>query len=318
MDKRGKTITIKINGEDRPFKRTQQAKGKERKRTIPPGTDLKVGHWKETAAARENDDESFDWILPDPVHKTEKKDHDAGSDRVKKENGSFRMPALNKSIKHSGMAKRVLGAVACAIVIGVALGYAILSVVTSGTAAPGQNEAASLQEDAPAAVGKGTAKLTPIETFIIQGGVYTSMDSAEKTQKDIEAKGMTTAIIQSGGKYTLILDAAPSIEVAKQKAAEMKGKGIDAFAKPITIGGGQVKGVSKEETEILTLVPNAVQAMLTPGDVTKAKEIAGTLKQIPEKDIESKKIKSIKTSLSQPASQGELLKVLAAYSELGQ
>ncbi|WP_071460273.1 SPOR domain-containing protein [Bacillus massilinigeriensis] len=313
MDKRGKTITIRISGEERPLKRTQQPEKIENKNANNKQR-YKVEHWRETAAARENDEESFDWILPAPLH-NEKKVRDG---KIEQEallkTDVFRMPPLKKSNGQSAIVRKVLGAVALAIIVGVILGFAILSVVTADKNGPIAKETTTTEETKDATK-SGRVTLAPLDLFIVQGGVYSSIEAADNSLKEINAKGVQGEIIDSGGKLTIVLAASPTLEEAKERASDLKENGIDAFAKSFSFGGGECTYSSEEEKLVLNLIPAAMKNLLgSKGQ--NAGEAAGSMKKVASDQLSDKNIKNMHALILKSDGEDALLKLMGEYSKL--
>ncbi|PLR93716.1 SPOR domain-containing protein [Bacillus sp. T33-2] len=341
MDKPGKTVTIKINGKDHHFKNVQQENKKPRKKKQQRLPEQRVASWQ-TAAAQE--EESFDWILPDIVPSDGLKETKAAVEPKKHQKNGVRLPALNKSSKQNEVFSRIFLTVLFAVILGTSIGFIILKLVTSEAAPEVQNkpETPVLEKTEEEAGGNtaavtGTAPLKPISTYVVQGGVYTTEDGANDIAKTIEAKGIPVKVFPSNGKFALLLAAADSLQRAKQLSTDLKSKGIDVFAKPLEIGSASLSGLKKDEQKIVETTPEMFALLSGAGSEEAGKKVAdlqANLNKIPDKNISHKELKTIKSSLQQASAsflsyqktkdegknaemQNELLSVLASYQTLG-
>ncbi|RDI44152.1 SPOR domain-containing protein [Falsibacillus pallidus] len=247
MDKPGKneaSIRIKINGEEKEFEEN-----------------LVVHDWKdtkkETAAGSEalEEDESFDWVLPDPGQ-------DQGE--LKEFKQISYVPAISKKSwvqpkgpKRKGGLSNLVFSIATAVIIGLILGYAMLHLFTS------KSEPAvslGLEENHEAGAGGSDAKsggeataltLNSFNVPVIQAGIFTSEEAAKTTAAEIAAKGFPASVAKQGEQYYLYSGTAGTVEEAKVQAQKMKDQQIDVFAKTISAGDIKVDGVSGKEAAFL-------------------------------------------------------------------
>lgn len=336
MDKQ-KTITIKINGKDRSYKQGE-AKHDENKKE--KGTDkLKVTAWNETAATQESTEDQFDWVLPDPIvdeGNKGKKTSKSGNSKA------FRLPSINKSTnknkssKSSGMFPRIFLNVSLAIVVGLGFGLIILNTVTSKSEEGGRptttNPATETPSNSNDHTGTQSVELPVLSTFVVQGGVFTTKESAQTAIQSLEAKGIPAQEVTSNGSFAILLGTAGTLEEVKKIAADFKNKGAEVFPKPYDVPAASIAGVTKEESIVLTAAPELFQ-LLSAGNTSDGDAVNNVKAQLTELDkiddskISNKQVAAVKQHLETGANaflgkqsselQAETLAFLAAWQSLG-
>lgn len=285
--KNGKTITIKINGKESPFKENEQdnpinkkSKESEKQQQSHFPQQVKL----ESAATKEpiEDDEQFDWILPTAGNIPEEEVQMIPPE--KKKNDQSKMSAYKgkginiKSFSTKGINVSMVLAVFCAVVLGTFFGLLLLKVVPSEkvvgedpppvveTEQPGQtNEQPS---DKPVAV-SGSVELTlpPLATAVVQEGVYSSQSGAEDIQATIKDK-VPSAILSLNGQFAIFVSVADTVEDAKTMGKGLNESGISTFSKAFTIEEKTVKNLQEEEKELLELSPLLYETLVA--NVTSA------------------------------------------------
>jgi stage II sporulation protein B len=321
--KENKKISIKINGESTEFEE-----------------EIRVHDWKlgkaETAAGEEKlEDQGFEWILSDETTQPPKeyKKINYVSGKKKKKRQSFKNP-FHDSVN-------LLMSIIGAVVVGAVLGFGTLKVITNtdGGAVP----AATLQDDTAADVTGGstaaaTVQLKEFSTSVLQGGVFSSQESMTAMQDTLTSKGITSASIEKDGQWFLMLGVSADVETAKVLGEEMKGNGVEVYAKDFQLNAKEIKA-SNEEKSFLEKA-NGLFAILAEessnGVVNgKTNESAAGSIESSLKEIEGIKVGqepivkmqesivnaarqtlSVKTSEDAAKVQGELLGYLELYSSL--
>lgn len=347
VDKRekGQTITIKINGKDRPFKEGHSEDAETNRKT---GNNILLDKDKyavrnETAAAEEPLEESFDWILPEL---SDEPNVIKITDQAKKNQSKGWSGITNRKNKESrGIFTSIFFSVFLAILLGVSFGLMLLKPVIT------ENTAVKLKEPSPAAdnvkpaSGTVSTSVPPISSFIVQGGVFSTSKAAESVKSAVEQKGVPAQIVSMNGQFILYLSVADSMENAKEIGSMLKKSGLEVFAKQINIGGNELRGLQEAERKLLesapaiyeTLSAAATEASLTnsisqataescskQGDMLL--QIEGTaLKNEKVKIVQSNLVKAVeKAKMIQKSPereavnelQNDLLSFLAAYQSL--
>jgi stage II sporulation protein B len=318
-----KKISIKINGESTDFEE-----------------DYRVHDWKlgkeETAAGEEKlEEQGFDWILPDETAqppKEYKKINYVSGKQVKKKK-SFKNP-FHDSVN---LIMSIIGAV----VVGAVLGFGTLKVITTtdGGAVP----AATLQDTTEAGATGGSeaesaVQLKEFATSILQGGVFSSQESLAAMQDTLTSKGIASASIEKDGQWFLLLGVSADVETAKLLGEDMKGDGVEVYAKEFKLGGKEVKA-TKDEKSFLEKA-NGLYAILAEESSSgvlngKANDSAAATIETGLNEIENIKVQqesiermkesvvnaakqtlAMKTSEDAAKVQGELLGYLELYSSL--
>ncbi|MEH7343657.1 SPOR domain-containing protein [Bacillus sp. JJ1532] len=270
---KGRTITIKINGEHRSYEENLVEENQKE--------DIKIEHlqqegrtenWdnmslEESAAAKETaDDDSFDWILPeDTIEETDLKEYNIAAQTKKsskKGNGTFGQSF--KKNRHKGFLTSVFITVFFAILLGTGFGFIMLKlVITENSAEIEQPVIAepAVEEVVKQPEGSETAVLQPLSTFVIQGGVFSNIEAARQIEGDHIQKGIPSKVIDINGQAVLYLSIASSIEEAKEIGNQFKDKGYEAFAKPITLDEKSLEGLLAVEKKIIDAAPGIFQAI---------------------------------------------------------
>ncbi|NMH69872.1 SPOR domain-containing protein [Bacillus sp. RO3] len=230
---REKKISIKINGEKTNYEEEI------------PVYDWKLGE-VEAAAGEEAEDKGFDWILPDEEvqpPKEYKKIHYVSGNKKK------RKPFINPFHDSVNLLMSIIGAV----VVGAVLGFGTLKVITTtdGPAVP----AASLQDTSAEAKSDGKQTVSAVElgdfsTSILQGGVFSTEETLNAMKDTLTGKGFANASVEKDGQYFLVLGVSGNLETAKSLGAELKGQGVDVYAKDFVLGSKGINA-SKEEKAFL-------------------------------------------------------------------
>ncbi|WP_456273879.1 hypothetical protein [Bacillus sp. AK031] len=319
MDKQGKkdaSITIKINGDKKKFKEEE----------------LLVHNWKlgeeESAAAEESaEEDSFDWVLPDeePVPKEFKKINYVQKKKGKRQFGSRQLtPGISRLIY------TLVGAIAVSLVFGLI----ILNVITEGEqSAP----AIQLQEEEAAGAGTGTEAVkgaVTIESFnasVVQGGAFSTEESAKATQASLQGKGIPTVILAMDSNQYLFLATSGDLEGAKSLGEKLAAEDIKVYAKDIVLPEKQFEGTeadaafAKKTKSVFTALASESSNAYTTGKVNNEKmtEISALIKELNGMKADSDGVKNLKEKLESAAlnlqeyqSSSQLQKLMAAQQSL--
>ncbi|KKK33060.1 hypothetical protein WQ57_24240 [Mesobacillus campisalis] len=307
MDKQ-RSITIKINGKDRPYKKDQADQDKNAKNHAEDVSKPKITSWNELAASKEPAEEVFEWILPEPSEKEEASQYPVSKAPKKPKQTGVRLPAINKGGKFNGVLPRVVMTILVAVVLGVGFGLIVLNTVRSG---PVQEASSVVKQPAqtakpPAGASTASVELPAISAFVVQGGVWSTPESAEASVKDLEGKGFNAISVPSNGKYAVLLAAAGSLDEAKAIGSELQSRGAEVYSRAHEIPPGSIDNLSKEESEVLKLAPELFQTLVrSTGDadaIKKAEDQLKLLQAAQENNINNKDILAVKKHLEQGAS----------------
>lgn len=263
MDKpnNNRTITIKINGNERKYKEKIQPQEEKIVENEIEETPTEFDSQLEIAASQEAIEESFDWILPEKDDEIDEYIIAKPQQVMKKSS----VPSLKKHLHNqkSTPIKSVFLSILMAIVIGTSFGFVVLKLVISdGTVteeAPvttnPQETPTNNESNTPSNASTESIALTPIDTFIIQGGVFSTVESGKIEQQKVLEKGVPAQVIENNGQAILVLGVADSIANAKAIGAVLKENGIDMFAKPYSLPGKELKGLTTTESSLLNAAP---------------------------------------------------------------
>ncbi|CAM3935964.1 hypothetical protein [Lederbergia lenta] len=246
MDKKKKTqqpaIKIKINGEERPFEE-----------------EITVNDWQvaaeETSASAEKADEEdvFDWVLPETEYKevSEFQKVNYFPSKHKKHPSQY---WRRKSVH--GVATMILS-IFLAVAVGLLLGTFLLKMVMNPDEQPvsGDDSIAAPPVVSNDDVKKQTvepyiAELPALTTAVIQGDVYSSKSAAENRMAEYDAQGFGTMMMETEGKYYVFVGIADNITKAKAWEQDLKDKGMNVWAKELSMKKVEMKFTSKQEAEL--------------------------------------------------------------------
>lgn len=322
-----RTITIKINGNERKYKEeTRNVVVESQPEIIESVHSTELDGFSEMAATQEVADESFDWILPNnDGDDDEIEEYIIAKQPIEKKKKNNSVSILKKSLQkkqHSGPIKSLLFSVLLAIVIGTSFGFLVLKLVISeakvevGQVTTIPQETTTGKENPVSTT--GALQLQPINTYIIQGGVFSSVESAEIGAEAVKQKGVPAQVVEANGQAFLFLGLADSIDKAKAIGTSMKENDIEVFAKAYTLPEKDLNELTSMEANLLkeieivyqSLSSLASSAMLSESiDENVLQEQMDFLLSIDKKEIKSSKIEQLRLDLA-----GSIEK-LSAYNQ---
>ncbi|WP_080844622.1 hypothetical protein [Cytobacillus gottheilii] len=343
-----RTITIKINGEDRPFQvnKTDNSENKEEKKEP-----MESFASFQTAAAQEAETEDqFDWILPEEEPEEEVKEFNIASAPEKKKNTNgfkvFNAGLIKKGKK--SFVPTFFFAVFFAVLLGTSFGFILLKLVIAepdATASPAATNGGQSAEQPEQPAGTIQYEAGSLNTFIVQGGVFTTEEAVKQEQQKSLDKGVPASYIQGEENFPLFLAISDDLTKAKDAGAKLKEQGFQVFAKEITFGGNTLQGLTEDEKLLLEHIPNLFKSLTAsasaaysgieiPADTAENTAAAGEiLSSISDENIKQEKLILLKQELNSALSQfeayasnpdaaasnklqGHLLAFLAAYDAL--
>lgn len=341
LDKQGRTITIKINGKDRPLKEEKNSiKKEDEAHFVQSDRDDALN---ETAASQESADDRFDWILPDPIEEEVVKEYKIAPKQPKKQKKKIGISVWNpKNPRKNRLYSTIFITTFFAVLLGTVFGVTILKFVTADTdsVAPAISKVNPAPEKTDEGKGAGSvsAKLNSIPAFVVQNGIFTTEDAAKERVNLLAGQGISAEIFPVNGQFAIYLGTAGSIEEAKEISNTLKLKGVEVFAKPVEISGGMADNVTAEEAKLLEKAPE-IYSILSSGNAATAEtqkkmvEYQIMLSEIPDKTVKDKNILKAKASIERASKsfadyqkskdgkqlaelQTNLLAFLSAYSSI--
>lgn len=342
-EEKGKTITIKINGKNHTFQDTERQENKRmeaenHRDPLIEETDQNnkydYSSALEAAATKEAaDEENFDWILPDESSDFNMDVQEYKIAKQPKKQNQKGIGSISKNFKknnRNGMLSSVFLTVFFAILLGTSFGLLLLKLVIT------ENEIASDQpviaepipektEDTPAG-GGGTETITlePLSTFVVQGGVFSNKAAADQMKDEAVQLGAPAQVVEMNGQAILYVSVADSIEHAKEIGAQLKNKGIEVFAKPITFDGKTLKDLKGEDKKVMEAAGAIYQSLsvgaseaaasqtISASTLENAEKQGSILKDITEDKLKHDGVISIKEELDQALGQ------LRAFKQKGE
>lgn len=272
-----KTITIKINGKDRPFQNKDTDEVMEQNQPSVFHKDQKnVKKEKgvfseESAAGREAElEESFDWILPTPeeipVKNKEKSMFSFQAPFNKKDKPTFSKSNKTKEEKKKSLPKEIVAsiffAVFFAVILGTSFGVILLNMVSNDqTTSTNGNITASANKstnDGQVVPSSAVASKEDITTYVLQDDIFSNEERAKNEQKKLKEAGKTSQVFPIDGQQFLLLGVASNLEDAKTWQKQVEG----TYAKEMIFNGKKVENVSKEEKELIEGSPAIYYSIL--------------------------------------------------------
>ena len=312
MDKPNrKTITIKINGNEEAYINEKKKEIEEGKtETGEESAPLLI----ESAASKEKQEESFDWVIPSgEVSSFEKESVFVSSNLQKKKNN-----------RNERMFQKLFVSIITAVLVGAGFWYIAFRTITASDA-PTVNTTAPPIEDGRAAQQTSKVNLPPVNLFFVQGGVFSNREAAEAAKADFVSKGFPAIAVSDGDKTYVALFASDSLENAKAIGKIYKDQGIDVYWKEMTFAGGETK-LSAEDAKVVetgaafyqTLTVAATQHKL--GSTQADKEAIETdLKELLAMEAKDENVSKMVVSLKEAAElliSGELSEKAIAQVQL--
>jgi stage II sporulation protein B len=324
MENSGKTITIKINGEQKPF---LEESSKEETLIEKPQREENGNHLieydpekseheviVETAAAQEAE-ESFDWILP----QQEPAENELSLYKAVKSSNQrkgIRFPALSKvEKKNISSIKAMALSVVFAILLGTGFGFIMLKLVITDASKPAsvQTKTSGAKKEITNTTiqNQGAITIKPLTTYMVQGGVFSKKETANTVARQAVAKGIPAETMEWNGQYYIFLGVADSIEHARSLGAIYQHKGMDGvFPKTITIPEKKFSNLSSAEKEVVQnatvmahLLAGLSSNMLTGGTISSTElktlsELETKLKKIDSKAIKDREINDLNIEIT--------------------
>ncbi|WP_077214128.1 hypothetical protein [Bacillus dakarensis] len=270
-----KTITIKINGKQRSLQEPslndiEQETRKREEKTVIPDDRIEELSQKETAAAEEAKDDAFDWILPEEVERFEEKNDFKSGSKPKKESKKIGMKgaaAVFKKSNKKGVIPSIFFTVFFAVLLGTTFGVMLLKMVISdgvvemATAEPTEETPVT---DVTTPSGNIAMDIPALTAYMVQGGVFSTPESAAQEAAVMSEKGVPTKVLQIEGKNYIYLGLADNLESAKAIGQERKNSGVvvDAFAKEVVFSGSNLTNLNDSEKKLLEQAPLIYEAIL--------------------------------------------------------
>ncbi|WP_312098092.1 hypothetical protein [Niallia sp.] len=264
-----KTITIKINGKDRPFQNQDTDETMERNQPSvfhknQDNEKKENGFFSEESAAGQEVEleESFDWILPEPeempAKDKEKSIFAFQAPLNKKDKPTISKSSKTKEGKKKSLPKEIVAsiffAVFFAVILGTSFGFILLNMVgsdqidaTNGSITASANNPTSTSKDGQAKAATEIATKADITTYVLQKDIFSKEESSKKEQKKLSEAGKTGQSIPIEGQYFLLLGVVNNLEDAKAWQKQVNG----TYAKEMVFNGGEIENVSKEEKGVI-------------------------------------------------------------------
>jgi len=224
-------ITVKMNG-----------KGGHSKETI------EVHDWKtaehEVAAAHDgaNEEESFEWVLPEldadkieefrPIHYTP----------VPKKKSFFQNKLPNKKSMPA-----IIFSIASAVVIGALLGLVVLKFIEYGDSQTKKSASAPAAGSAGGEKQAQAQQLPALTVGILQAGVFSTKEAAAKVSDELAAKSVPSMLLTMDGQHYIFAGVAESLLVVKNLKTVFADKGVELYAKEISFSSKKIQTVTNDD-----------------------------------------------------------------------
>lgn len=285
MDKPGKpkTITIKINGKERPVEERKIISWEsnrpplEKKDPFEAMDELTA---KEVAASQEvKEEDEFDWILPEIEVDEELREYKMAPKKTKgKGSKGIITPIKKKKSNQKKILPSILLTVFLAVLFGSSLGVLLLKMVISETTTetggtPVDENPPEEETNSPAIT--TSLQLQPITGYVVQGGAFSNIEAASTEASLMVDKGLPAKPIEIEGKAYLFVGLGNSLPNAKAMGTEINNsKGIETFAKEIQIGGGEKSELVESEKALLEMAPSLYESL---SDISTSASVSASI-----------------------------------------
>jgi stage II sporulation protein B len=238
-------VSIKINGQERSFQEETTVQDEVKKDTALA--------FKEIAAAQQEPNDEFDWVLPhNDVSKGSDDDRIEDFERERYVANNRSMIMSNSKVKpirkKSKFPKTVFLAIFAALVIGTGFGMMVLQVFTTEeeeafisnpteTITPSVQSSKTNEEKAYSAENHRNTPLITVPAFsvqLVQGGVFSSAEIAQPVLNKIKADGMAAIVISRDDKHFLFMGIGVEEEFIKELRIPYDEKGYETYVKSLT------------------------------------------------------------------------------------
>ncbi|OZI11298.1 hypothetical protein CEW92_12370 [Bacillaceae bacterium SAS-127] len=250
---------------------------------------------RESAAAAENKkEEEFQWVFPEEVEKKEE------------------TISLKASLHPQQARRRVIGKllfiIISAVLIGLLFGYAMVNIVTQKEESPSKamlTEPKQQQKSTNSTAPTTASLLPPIETSIVQGGVFSKKATAEKVMKRMKEEGVVAGIVQKDEQFLVVLGVSSQLATAKQLGEAYRAEAADVYAKTTTISSS-IKTTGKESfAKAFSVIAEESAKTLIGLPVDQAKLIEVEKELQAEKGTQKKEVASLQRLLVDAVNQAK-------------
>ena len=319
-----KTITIKINGEHRSYLESK---------TEPLDKKMDIDYYSELEAAatkEAEEDDSFDWILPDD-HEDENivTEYKIVKKPTKKKTGVSLISSKFTRNKSGLFLSPVFIVIFFAIIVGTTFGVIMLKIVTTEKIVENAEPVNALPQPSKE---KSSAierlELQPLSAYVIQGGVFSNIASAKQMQAENSQKGIPTQIFERDGQAFLYLSVADSIDHAKAIGGQLSSKGVEVFAKSIIFDEKSLEGLQPAEKNLLGSIHSLYEVLATAATeaavgkvipdtlIRSAEQQAAAMKNIEVGQLKNERVLNIYEDLDKALEQLNVYKQSADEKEL--
>lgn len=333
MDKT-KQISIKING--------KQQKVPEEQPEIEPYIKVKgkksqtytIVENEEVAAAREEEEDDFTWVLPDEsVKKDSTPDFEIPVipiEDLRKPKGSSKIPHFPKKSKGSGIQvftfKQFLVSILLAVVVGTGFGIMILKVVSDVNAGPeGVQTPPTTSEETPAPGSNGkeepaatdvvSVQLEPLSTGVIQGGKFSTLDSADTVVSQVKSSGYAASTVEQDGSFFVFMGIGADQQSIAGIKAEYENTEFEYFEKAFVNEGGSFTNAAKPDSEAITASLSLFKGLLAQSSQAFG---SGTIADAEWEKLSAEyaKVKEIKQENLTEDMKAFITKLISSYESL--
>jgi stage II sporulation protein B len=209
------------------------------------------------------------------------------------------------------------------VLCGTSLGYIVLKTITADE----QTVTSPVQPTIPAGNSTNEASSTlngELTVYFVQGGVFSTEDSAKLVQQQIAEKGVPAEIFQVDGQFYLFLGVAGSLEESKQLAVFLKTYGVDVYWKEMAVKPASAEADEKKMKTISNLT-SIYESLVKSSSGLLVGKTASETNETKTKEIEAIKAEAkeaadtnITTTANDLAASAELLRQYESSGEQAQ
>lgn len=268
-----------------------------------------------TLSKKQNNKKTFSWVLPETEKEISASAEESNIVPLKKVD-RYKQERNKKLIKRKSSLPpgkkpfwfKIIGIVACACLVGIALGLFSVNMLTeTEEKTPKQEKTAQAKEavssnsekkETEQKEEKKSSFTIKLDAFIVQAGVFSTKEAAEKEGRKLS---VPVEVIKQNDKFTLIAGISPTLSEARALGKSIEEQGVSVYAKKYE-GSLQAKDVADKDGEHLT-------TLLQTAIVQSSKAVEG-------EKVEQEALKELKTQLGTLSKKDDLKEYTTSLSSL--
>lgn len=269
--KNGNTITIKMNGKESPVHENNKKDMADQQsdETNEQTVTTENPHEQEAAVAQEknDDNDNFDWVLPNTSPTSILEEFQQVPDPIKKKKkvkDITNITTIGSGFKLNKQSFRKMNlstflAIFFAVLLGTFFGLMLLKIVPAEKVIENEqpviNQEVQKQSEKETSQGSGTleGKRQALSLAVVQEGIYSSKEGAENIKKNLNDQGIPAEVFAANGQFAIFVGISGNVEEAKVIGNTLKSSGINTYAKQWSIEEKNLSKLNEEEKKVLEM-----------------------------------------------------------------